>query len=381
MSYFIYLYDLLSGLYICLISFYFYHFLRLKKYKIPKSSLPKIHFSIIIPARNECWNIIKCLDSVLAQTYPTNFYEIIVIDDHSEDNTKDLVSNYQIDHPNVKILELKDFSNNINKTYKKKAIEYGIQNSRFEWIITTDADCIVPKKWLENLNNFIIQNESTFVVAPVMFYNEPNFINHFQVLDFMSLQGITAGMVNANNYTMCNGANLAYQKKSFYEIEGFKGISKQASGDDMLLMSKFKNKFKNKIHYLFSDESIVLTNAMPTVHKFLQQRIRWASKTNAYQEKNMVTALGLIYFYNLIFICSCVLVIIYPSFFYNWLILLVIRLLIEFIFLWKVSIFYKSQKTLKWFLPIQFVYSFYVILAGFLGMFQKYEWKGRTIEK
>ena len=97
------------------------------------------------------------------------------------------------------------------------------------------------------------------MVAPVKFLYKPNFITNFQILDFMSLQGITAAMVNANKYTMCNGANFAYTKHVFNEINGFENINNIASGDDLLLLYKIKQKYPNKIGYVFNKNAIVET--------------------------------------------------------------------------------------------------------------------------
>src|SRR5207244_3009584 len=98
---------------------------------------------------------------------------------------------------------------------KKKAIELAINESKGEWIVTTDADCIVPIDWLINLASFIQVNDSVFVAAPVKVMDTGTFVSRFQCLDFMSLQGVTAASVSAGFHTMCNGANLAYQKKVF----------------------------------------------------------------------------------------------------------------------------------------------------------------------
>ena len=73
-------------------------------------------------------------------------------------------------------------------------------------------------------------------------------------MDFMVLQGITGAVVYKNNLSMCNGANLAYEKKAFYEVNGFAGIDHIASGDDMLLMHKIWKKYPDRVHYLKSKE-------------------------------------------------------------------------------------------------------------------------------
>ncbi|MEJ7683726.1 MAG: glycosyltransferase family 2 protein [Segetibacter sp.] len=154
----------------------------------------------------------------------------------------------------------------------KKAIELAIERAKGDWIVTTDADCIVTKDWLLNFNNFTRQYNSVFVAAPVKFINTGSFVSIFQCLDFMSLQGITAASVHHGFHSMCNGANLAYNKKAFYEVGGFNGIDNIASGDDMLLMHKIYVRYKKQVHFLFSQSSIIETKPMETWKAFYQSK-------------------------------------------------------------------------------------------------------------
>lgn len=208
---------------------------------------PQTHFSVIIPARNEEAGIRACLLSVLEQDYPTALWELIVINDHSTDGTESIIRSLQKEYPNLKLLNLAEViqEENIN-AYKKKAIETAIARSEGDWIVTTDADCTVTPKWLGLLDAYIRQNDSVFIAAPVMFFNRNSFLDKFQLLDFMSLQGITAAAVSAGYHTMCNGANIAYQKAAFYAVGQFRGIDHLASGDDMLLMNKIKKQYPEK---------------------------------------------------------------------------------------------------------------------------------------
>jgi len=180
----------------------------------------------------------NCLQSILQNNYPPSLFEIIVADDFSTDKTAEIVESFCKEYSNVKLLRMQDkISYKIN-SYKKKAIETGIAESSFEWIVTTDADCLVSSEWLSLLDAYIQKTHSLFVAAPVMFISTKSFLGIFQSLDFISLQGITAASVSAGIHSMCNGANLAYEKKTFYAVNGFAGIDNIASGDDMLLMQK-----------------------------------------------------------------------------------------------------------------------------------------------
>ncbi len=117
----------------------------------------------------------------------------------------------------------------------------------------------------------------------------------------MSLQGITAASVNKGFHSMCNGANLAYKKSMFQQVKGFAGIDNIASGDDMLLMHKIYKQDAAGVKFLLSQQVIVQTEAMKDWKSFFNQRIRWASKADSYQDKRIFWVLALVYCLNLLF--------------------------------------------------------------------------------
>jgi glycosyltransferase involved in cell wall biosynthesis len=206
--------------------------------------------TVIIPARNEAANIGRCLDSLLEQTLPKHQFEIIVVDDGSSDNTTSIVMSYA--EKGVKLLQL---SNEIGG--KKAALSKGIAAATHPIIITTDADCTYPKNWLNTLLNFRSEHDAVFVAAPVKYTKETNFLERFQSLDFLALQGITIAAVSKQLFNMCNGANLLYTKEAFEKVNGFEGIDKIPTGDDMLLMEKIDAAYPGKVKYCFSQDAIV----------------------------------------------------------------------------------------------------------------------------
>ena len=176
-----------------------------------ESLSPVTSFSVIVPARNEEAFVERCLVSLLEQHYPQKLFEVILVDDHSTDNTAGLATSLQGKFDNLKIIRLQDkLHGKPLNSYKKKAIELGVLQATNDWIVTTDADCIVNSKWLTSFDTFIQQHDPVFVAAPVAFTKAHSFVGIFQSLDFMALQGITAAAVYKNFHSMCNGANLAY---------------------------------------------------------------------------------------------------------------------------------------------------------------------------
>jgi cellulose synthase/poly-beta-1,6-N-acetylglucosamine synthase-like glycosyltransferase len=208
----------LTILYGLLIIQYMRWFSVLPLFDAPSDLIPNTKFSIIIPARNEANNIDRFLPTILEQDFPNDLYDVTVINDHSTDDTAQRVQILQKKYSNLHLIELSEhLDGQATNAYKKKAIEIAIAQSKGNWIITTDADCLADKEWLLQYDAYIQVNQPVLVAAPVMFFNTGSFLSIFQVLDFMSLQGITAAAVSAGSHAMCNGANLAYLKSAFYE--------------------------------------------------------------------------------------------------------------------------------------------------------------------
>ncbi len=366
--------------YCLLILIYRQWFLRLPVFTPLASTKPSIRFSVIIPARNEEHNITQCLRSVLAQDHPTDLYEVIVVNDHSTDKTESIVRGFQKQHGNVKLINLQEHLDGKElNAYKKKAIELAVAESHGSWIVTTDADCIVGSKWLSTLDQFIGQGDPVFVAAPVMFHYGGTFLSLFQVLDFISLQGITAAAVSAGYHTMCNGANIAYRKDVFIEVEQFKGIDNIASGDDMLLMHKINVAYPRRTGYLFAKESIVLTEPMYSWKSFINQRIRWASKADKYNDKSIFLTLALVYAVNAGLLILFFIGIFTENGLGNWLLLILAKTVVELSFMIPVARFYGQVPSLLWFPIMQPLHITYTVIAGWLGKFGSYRWKGREV--
>lgn len=355
-------------------------FLRLKQFVVPTAFKPQTTFTVIIPARNEEQNIGKCLHSILQQNYPLFLYEIIVVDDFSTDKTVDVVQSLKKEYSNLHLLKLADeLDGKPLNAYKKKAIEKAIKYATGNWIVTTDADCMVTKNWLMNYAALIEQTQPAFIAAPVVFTNDGTLLSMFQYIDFVSLQGITAASVSAGFHAMCNGANLAYRKDVFYRVNGFKGIDNIASGDDMLLMNKIKQEFPNAIGFLFSKDAIVSTSPMPNWKAFINQRIRWASKSDKYKDKTVFWVLVLVYFLNLFLFIMPFIALVIPTLWLYWLIFLIAKTFIELSFAVPVGNFF-GQSFIWWFPLLQPLHITYMVVAGWLGKFGNYKWKGRSVK-
>ncbi|MEO6812919.1 MAG: glycosyltransferase [Ginsengibacter sp.] len=346
--------------------------------------------SIIIAARNEENNIGNCIQSILNQTYPQNKFELIIINDHSTDNTVEVINSFRKE--NIHVINLQDFTgNNVLNSYKKKSIETALQFAKGELIVTTDADCIVPEKWIETLVSFYKEKSPVFVAMPVVFLSPgqvklgvkpllKRLLKIFQSLDFMTLQGIAGASVYKKFHSMCNGANLAYEKKVFYEVNGFEGIDEIASGDDMLLMHKIQKAYPDKILFLKSTDVIVQTQPAATMKDFMNQRIRWASKADKYTDKKITAVLLLVYLLNAWIFILTIFSFFFTKAFYLFLISIVVKTIVELFFVFPVAKFFEKKRLLWWFAPAEPFHILYTLIAGWLGKFGSYQWKGRKVK-
>jgi GT2 family glycosyltransferase len=252
--------------------------------------------------------------------------------------------------------------------------------AKHDWIVTTDADCIVNKNWLLTLDNYIQKNNPEMIVGAVMFRAKNNWFHHFQQLDLMSLQGVTIGSFGIRKPFMCNGANFAYTKKIFSEIGGFGGISDKASGDDVFLLQKAVNTNKEKVHYLKNYDVIVKTKPENDLYKLFMQRVRWAGKSTSYKSGYAKFLAVIVLMMNLsLTFAFCLL----PFAFLYWKVFLIVFLtkyIVDYILLYKSNAYLRKG---KFFVPIasSVIYPFFSSLVGIYSLFGSFRWKGRIFRK
>ncbi len=371
---------LLTGIYLLLMLLYRYGWRRHASYEPPAGYRPHTRISVIIPARNEADNLPACLSSLLAQQYPRDFFEIIVVDDHSDDGTAAIAAAFN--DGRIRCIRLADYlaAGEQVTAYKKKALATGIAQGNGELIITTDADCIAPENWLHMIAAYYEQYQPVMLAAPVDFTGNGSLVQVFQSLDFMSMQGITAAAHYLKLGNMGNGANLAFSREAYNRINGYAGTEHLASGDDFLLMTKMQRTFPGRVHYLKSSAAIMRTAPPPDWRSFLQQRIRWASKSGKYGDTRLAVILLSVYLFNLAFIPAICLGMMWPD--YGWLPagMLLVKATSELYYLYPVAGFFEKRRQLWLFPFLQPLHILYILTAGLLGFVGVYQWKGRRIQ-
>ncbi len=371
--------------YAVLMAVYFHGWRKLESFIFPQNFSPKTKITVVVPARNESQNIVACLKSILENDYPPDLFEIIVVDDFSDDGTAEKTSQIAENQKvSLRILRLADFVFPTENTisFKKKAIEIAIREASGEVILTTDADCEVPKNWLHGMAFAFEKNENVqMVAAPVLFFREQNFIEKFQTLDFAGMMGVTGAGIRLGFQRMGNGANLAYRRSAFFAAEGFSGNENRASGDDIFLMQKIAAANPQGILFLKNREMTVQTRAQPNIQSFVNQRIRWGSKNAAYSEKWVTAAVASVFFFCWTIIFNLILVFIFPEKIAPVLaVQIFVKLLADWFLLSEMCRFFNRRELLKIFLPSFWLHIFYIAVVGAASIFfKKYEWKGRRV--
>ncbi|MEH6763677.1 MAG: glycosyltransferase [Aequorivita antarctica] len=338
----------------------------------------KIRFSILIPYRNEAENLLNLLKTIEELNYPSELFEIIFVNDASEDNSEAIISE-AIERSKFSIQTIQN--KRVSNSPKKDAISVAIKNSNFDWIVTTDADCELPKNWLKMLDAFIQKNNPVMVCGPVIYKSNDSFIENFQQLDGFSLQAITIGSFGFGNPLLCNGANLAYRKEAFLKVNGFSGNDHIASGDDIFLLEKMKKAFPKQVQFLKLKEAIVSTKPQNNWKDVITQRIRWASKTS--KQKNLLLILlgVLVFLVNISLLAIPFLILFYFKYAGLYILLIYLKLITDYIVV-RQTAYFLSKKINFWkfqWLPFVYAQLFLIVLYGSLR--GNYVWKGRTFEK
>ena len=365
------------AVYVILIAQLIYGFDKVKTFE-RTNLIPKTKFSIVVPFRNEAKNLPRLLQSFSNLNYPKELFEIIMIDDFSKDNSERIYINWRMQNGLIETTLLENLR--LSNSPKKDAISRAIPILKHDWVVTTDADCIVNENWLLTLDNFIQKNNSQMVVGAVIYKTKNNWFHWFQQLDLMSLQGTTIGSFGIGKPFMCNGANFAYTKKLYKEIGGFSGINNKASGDDVFLLQKALKSNSDKVHYLKNTDFIVITKPENDMYKLFMQRVRWASKTSGYSGFYSKILAVIVLAMNLSLVIGFGLCISGKFDLKAFLIVFLIKYLIDFILLLKSNTYLRNGKFL---LPIasSFIYPLFCSLVGIYSLFGNFTWKGRTFKK
>ena len=322
--------------------------------------------SVIIAARNEETNLPLLINDLIKQEYPLGKFEIIIINDRSNDSTQEILDEASENYSFIKSIKIDKQSKEM--TPKKHAIDSGIKESRGDIIISTDADCRVGSLWIASMTYSLINKNGVIIGYSEVDDKKRTILEKYQKLDFLAIITANAGAAGWNHYWSGTGQNLAYYKNDYLEIGGFEPVKDKISGDDMYLVqaiSKLKRGYIN-----IDPNSHVKTKAMTSIKDFINQRIRWSSNSKSNFKSTPIFFMFLIvsFFENLLILFS---IILFSEGFIFWGMKASIDVII---ILFGARLFEKSFDIRTYFFWA-ILQPLYIPLIGTLGLFNKFSWK------
>ena len=331
--------------------------------------------SVINPVRNEADKIAHLLNSLAEQDFDFKNFEVVVVNDHSSDKTEEVVKAWTKENPEISVTLL---NQNAEHHGKKAALACGIAHAKGEIMVTTDGDCVVQPGWLSSIAD-AFSPQVKLLIGAVRLRDDHSWLSKLQVVEFASLVGAGVATLGWGIPTMCNGANLAFRKPVFEEVNGYHGSEHIASGDDEFFLRKVASHHPQGIRFNNQSVGVVETNASKSITDFFSQRIRWAGKWKAH---GIGFSSALAFFIFIFHALTILLPVLAGLQFLSWtvaLTLLIGKLLLEAVFLFPILRFCTRRFYPLIFLLLQFIYPFYVVCFGLAANFLQTEWKGRKI--
>jgi len=335
-------------------------------FKLNSLFKPKRELSIVVPIKNEANNIANLIESFAAQDFPQKLFEIIFVDDNSKDDFLEEINKGKQKNRGIKFTVLKNLGQG-----KKDAIITAMNAAQTKYVVLTDADVIHSKSWLLNISAYCETHHPKLLVGAV-FMNSTNFFEDFQACDYAGMQIIGSSLLLSRHPVLCSAANLTVERESFLDANPYESNIEIASGDDMFLMQSFIKKFgKNSIHFLNSSNSFAFTKAKEDLIGYMEQRIRWASKTKYYL--NSSTALLGFMVFGIHFFLLLLLVFSFFDFRLLWYFgfLLAGKTLMEYLVFYTAEKKFEQKIPQKWFVLFQLIQLAFIPILATISMFKK----------
>jgi cellulose synthase/poly-beta-1,6-N-acetylglucosamine synthase-like glycosyltransferase len=358
------LFFVLSGLFIALL---IVTYIGLSKLKNVNNNF-LLSVSIIIAARNEEDRILPCLQSLEKLNYPQEKFEIIFVDDCSNDNTPTIIEKHCKNHNNWKLIRIYKKSDEIKG--KKNALLNGINQSKGEIIFTTDADCIVPENWIKEMINYFEPNVS-MVIGHSPITRKKGLYQKILQFDNLFSAVAASAPTKLGNPISSIGRNLAYRKSAYEDVGSFLALKQYRSGDDILLTERFHYLNDGKIDFCAHPETYVKTHPPEKFADIFHQQVRKNSKALLKSPSSILFS-AILFLYYLFFLSFPFL---FPKYLIVWLIIFVTKFIIEFVDLAKAAKIFNLSHTIKYIPIMQIIYPFHIMLFSVIGIFQLYQWK------
>ena len=260
-----------------------FYFSRLSFYKPGERSSTEQPVSIVVCARNEYENLRTNLPHWLDQDYPE--FELIVVNDSSDDNTEELLKDYKKRYGNLKVFDLKQ---NLNFFKGKKfPLSLGIKSASYDIVLLTDADCTpASNQWVRRMQSGFVEGKD-IVLGYGAYEKRPGFLNRFIRFDAFHVAIQYLSLALAGKAYMGVGRNLSYRKSLFFGQKGFSSHYKVHSGDDDLFVNSVATKTNTQIE--ISKASQTISAAKRSFSGWFNQKRRHFTTGRHYSKKSRST--------------------------------------------------------------------------------------------
>ncbi len=333
-------------------------------------------YTVLIAARNEERRIRRCVESVLNQTMTPRRYDVVVVDDRSDDRTPDILREMAADEPRLTVVTVGELPDGISP--KKHALRQGLQAVGNSVVACTDADCVVPRTWLDTIDTCF--GEHTGLVQGITSYRVVDGMNRglfvFQSLDFLSHGIVSAASIGAGLPLNANGNNIAWRRAAFDDVGGYGESGKVLLGDDDLLMQRIHRHPKWRVRFMADRRGAVTTEPETTLGGMLRQRARWGSVSVHYGVCRVALLAGVFLFFCGI-PAALALGILDPLFLLVGAGMLAVKMAGELAAMVVGGMRFGQTRLLGWTPVISLPHLLLVLIAAFTGVFGAHEWKGQ----
>jgi len=369
---------------------------RIKRWK-KDDTVPKTNISVVIPVRNEADNIGELLTDLLNQSYPKELHEVILVDDNSEDKTVEIVNDYRHKTQDARG-KTQDARGKTQEARgkrqderleivrndgegKKEAIRKGVEIAEGDLIVTTDADCRVGPEWLSSIASYYEKYNPKLISGPVILEKTYGFFKSFQSMELMSLVASGAGAIGINRPIMCNGANLAFEKEAYLEVNNDKKDLKYASGDDIFMLLKIKKLYGGRsVRFLKNQDAIVETSTKDSIREYFNQRFRWVSKSKGYRDPAIIIVALIVFLFNLSLLTCSILVGQFDILPRITAAMWIIKVIVDLPILLGFSMFARRDNVMGYYFIFAIGYVLFATVMAVVGNLPLgYSWKGRKI--
>lgn len=372
-------YSLFSALAYVLLMMYYRLGLNHVYHPKKNTSLSSTFVTVVVCFRNEESNLPALLKSLIAQDFPTDQFEIIFYNDASSDGSLAVIKNFQAQYYTPHLI-WKDVPIALGANSSKKlALNDAVAHSKANLMLVTDADCVMSSNWISLMAQCYMDQSALLIAAPVAISHQKAWLNQLQKIEFQALTAATAGAIGNKKPIMCNGANMGFDRKTFIALAPYQNNLHLSSGDDMFLLMAMQQHFKEKITFLAHQDAVVYTQAKENLNAYLNQRIRWASKSKSYNQV-MVKIVALLVLNINLLVLLAPLIIFFGNFLFGILLsmfLLIMKQIAEMMILSKYAKIIQTKVNYFNLFLFQWLEALLTLIIAIKSMKGSYDWKDR----